>query len=117
MKCVVSILLFTGLASAADPGGVWNLAYTTGNGHQRESKLDLKVEGDRLEGTLSSDRGTARIEAGKINGDEIAFDVVRKSNNDEITVHFKGKVEGSTMKLSMQYGQRAPVTIAGNKGF
>jgi len=116
MKCVVSILLFTGLASAADPGGVWNLAYATGNGHQRESKLDLKAEGDRLEGTLSSERGTARIESGKINGDEIAFDVVRKSNNDEITVHFKGKVEGGMMKLSMQYRQRAPVTIAGNKG-
>jgi hypothetical protein len=117
MKRVLAILLFVSLAaSGADLSGVWKLTYITENGHQRESKLELKVEGDSLTGTFSSERGTARIESGKINGDEITFDLVRKSNNDEITVHFKGKVEGGAMKLTMQFGQRAPVAIVGTKG-
>jgi hypothetical protein len=117
VKRVLFILLFARLVlSAADPSGVWQLAYTTENGHVRESKLDLKVEGDSLIGTLSSERGTAKLENGKISGNEIGFDVVRKSNNDEITVHFKGKVEGGTMKLTMQFGNRAAFTLLGKKG-
>ncbi len=117
MKRLIPILLFIALAaSGADLSGVWKLTYTTENGHQRESKLELKMDGDNLTGTLSSERGTARIERGKVNGDEIEFDLVRKSNNDEITVHFKGKVEAGTMTLTMQFGQRPPVTIGGTKG-
>jgi hypothetical protein len=117
MKLVIPILLCASLAaSAADAGGVWKLAYTTENGLRRESKLDLKVEGGSLAGTLSSERGMARIESGKINGDEIGFDLIRKSNNDEITVHFKGRIEGDTMKLTMQYGKRDPVAVTGTRG-
>ena len=117
MKRLVPILLCASMAaSAADVGGIWKLAFTTANGLTRESKLDLKVEGDSLAGTVSSERGTARIEKGKISGDEIAFDLIRNSNNDEITVHFKGRIEGDTMKLTMQYGKRDPVAVIGKKG-
>lgn len=117
MKLAASILLFGALAAqGADPAGVWDLVYTTANGMKRESKLELKAQGDRLEGTLSSDRGTARISSGKITGDEIAFDLVRNSNNDEITVHFKGRIDGSTIRLTMQYGARVSVVITGRKG-
>jgi hypothetical protein len=117
MKRIFPVLLFASLAmSAADPSGVWQLAYTTENGHLRESKLDLKADGDSLGGTLSSERGTAKLENGKISGDEIGFDVVRRSNNDEVTVHFKGKVEGGTMKLTMRFGNRAAFTMLGKRG-
>jgi hypothetical protein len=117
MKLAVSILLFGALAArGAEPAGVWDLAYKTASGHPRESKLELKANGDSLEGTLSSERGTAKIESGKITGDEIAFDLVRNTNNDLITVHFKGRIDGSTIKLTMQYGSREPVVITGKKG-
>ncbi len=117
MKLAIPILWLASLAaSAADADGIWDLTYTTANGLRRESKLELKVDGDSLAGSLSSDRGMARIESGKISGDDIAFDLVRKSNNDEITVHFKGRIEGSAMKLTMQFGKRDPVTMIGKKG-
>jgi len=117
MNRVISILLCASLgAIAADDGGIWNLVYTTTNGLRRASKLDVKVEGDSLTGTLSSDRGTARVEHGTIRGDEIAFDLIRISNNDQIIVHFRGRIEGDTMRLTMQYGTRDPVAIVGTKG-
>lgn len=117
MKLAASILLFGSLAArGADPSGTWDLAYKTANGLLRESKLELKANGDGLEGTLSSDRGTAKIQSGKITGDEITFDLVRNSNNDEITVHFKGQIDGEAIRLTMQYGTREPVVITGRKG-
>ena len=117
MKRLIPILLCASLAaSAADVSGVWKLAYTTENGLRRESKLELKVDGDNLSGTVSSERGRAQIEAGKVRGDEIGFDLVRNSNNDEITVHFTGKIQGDMMKLTMQYGKRAPVVVTATKG-
>jgi hypothetical protein len=117
MKHVILILFWASIAaSAADISGVWNLAYTTENGLRRESKLELKVDGDSLSGILSSERGRAPIEAGKISGDEMGFDLIRKSNNDEITVHFKGRIEGGAMKLTMQYGKRPPVAVVATKG-
>jgi hypothetical protein len=117
MKLALAILLFDAIeAWGADPSGIWNLAYKTPSGLTRESKLELATHGDSLEGTLSSDRGTARIESGKISGNEISFDLVRNSNNDEITVHFKGTIDGGAMQLKMQYGSREAVEISGRKG-
>ena len=66
MKRVISILLCAAVAAAADVSGTWKLVYTTENGLNREAILDLKVEGDKLAGSVSSERGTARIESGKI---------------------------------------------------
>ena len=117
MRCAIPMLLFAGLtAHAADAGGTWSLSYKTANGLTRKSKLDLKVEGDSVSGTLSSDRGTARVENGRITGVEIAFDLIRNSNYDEITVHYKGRIEGNTMKLTMQYGKRDPIAVIGKRG-
>jgi hypothetical protein len=117
MKLAASMVFFGALAArGADPSGAWDLAYKTPDGHPRESKLELKANGDSLEWTLSSERGTAKIESGKITGDEIAFEFTRNTNNDVITVHFKGKIDGERIKLMMQYGNREPVTITGKKG-
>jgi hypothetical protein len=117
MRLTIALLFFFRFAAnAADADGTWDLGYTTPNGMNRQSRLELKVEGDTLTGSLSSDRGTAKIDTGKVSGDEIAFDLIRKSNNDEITVHFRGRIEGNTMKLTMQYGTRDPVAVTGKKG-
>ena len=93
------------------------MAYSTENGLPREATLNLKVEGDRLSGAWSSDRGLALIENGKVSGGDIRFDLIRKANYDEIPVHFKGRIEGETMKLTMQFGQRKPIEITARKAF
>ena len=117
MKRPIAILLYAAItAMAGDAEDMWKLTYTTSNGLVRESNLNLTVEGDTLAGTLSSDRGTARIEHGSLRGNEIAFDLIRSSNNDQITVHFKGRIEGDTMKLTLQFGTRDPIPVLGRKG-
>ena len=116
VRSAVLVVWFASIvACAADAAGTWRLAYSTENGLPREATLNLRVEGDRLGGTWSSDRGLALIENGKISGNDIQFDLVRKSNYDEIAVHFKGRIEGETMKLTMQFGRRKPIEITARK--
>ena len=116
MKRVILILCCALTATAADVSGIWKLAYSSENGLKREAMLDLKVEGGQLTGVLSSERGKAPISKGTIRGDEITFDLVRDARYDVITVHYKGRIEGGAMKLTMQYGKREPVPVTGRKG-
>jgi len=111
------LLLSASLATfAADVAGAWKLSYTTENGLRREALLDLKVDGERLTGTVSSNRGSAQIEDGTIIGNEISFQLVRKGNGDEIAVRYKGRIEDGTMKLKMQFGRREAVAVTAKRG-
>ena len=116
MKRATLVLFYAALANAGDTSGIWKLVYTTENGLERASTLDLKVEGDHLSGTLASERGRAAISNGTVSGDSIAFDLVRDARYDVVTVHFKGRIAGDIMKLTMQYGKRSPIPVIGKKG-
>jgi hypothetical protein len=115
MRALALVLMFASLAHAADIAGPWKLTFTTENGLTREATLDLKVDGDHLSGTLASDRGTARIEEGKVSGNEVSFSLLRRGNGDEISVTYRGKIEDATMKLTMQYGRREPVAVVARR--
>ncbi len=108
-------LSIAGAACAANADGVWKLRYKGANG-MRESTLTLKMDGENITGTLSGDRGTVKIDEGKVSGDNITFTLIRRGNNDEIPVHYTGKIDGETMKLQMEYRQRTPVDIIGKRG-
>ncbi len=58
---------------------------------------------------------TARIENGKVGGADIWFELIRKSNGDEIAVRDNGRVEVETMKVKMQVGRRDPVEVTVKK--
>jgi hypothetical protein len=100
--------LFLGLAAsavAADATGTWKWSTAGRQGGQgRESTLKLKVDGDKLTGTLSTpgrQGGQAReaaIEDGKVKGDEISFAISRDVNGTKMTVKYSGKVTAETIK-------------------
>jgi hypothetical protein len=90
---------------AADASGTWS--WTTpgrDGGEARKSTLKLKVEGEKVTGTMSAPgRGGAQsrdveISDGKIKGDEISFAVVREINGNKMTAKYSGKISGDTIK-------------------
>ncbi len=61
----------------------------------------LKVEGDKLTGTLSNDMmGSQQITGGKIDGDKVSFSV----NSDFGVITYAGTVKGDTLKLTLTAG-------------
>ena len=89
----------------ADASGTWT--WTTpgrDGGEGRKSTLKLKVEGDKVTGTISAPgRGGQASETtitdGKVKGDEVSFTVARElPNGNKLTSKYSGKLSGDSIK-------------------
>ncbi len=99
---------------AADVSGVWKATFTAPDGQTRENTFNLKADGEKLTGTLSSAMGEAKVQDGQVKGDDVSFTVVRNFNGDDVTFKYKGKVEGTKMTLHVTAGERE-IDMVANK--
>ncbi|MBV9265265.1 MAG: hypothetical protein JO061_03765 [Acidobacteriaceae bacterium] len=103
IRLVLLSCLLTVAAIAADVDGKWTAEVQGRNGETMTAVFNLKADGTTLTGTVSSGRmGDAEISNGKIDGDNISFDVVREFNGNSFTRHYKGTVSGDTLKLKVE---------------
>jgi hypothetical protein len=97
----VAFIGLTGLAQAADkndPTGTWKWTVTFGD-QKRDVTVKLKLEGDKLTGTMPGrDNSETQIENGKFKDGELSFSVTRERNGQKFTTKYKGKVDGDTIK-------------------
>lgn len=91
----------TGLAQAADkadPTGTWKWTVTFGD-QKRDVTLKLKLEGDKLTGSIPGRNNVeTKIEDGKFKDGELSFSVTRERNGQKFTTKYKGKLDGDTIK-------------------
>ena len=92
--------VFVFAASAADVSGKWTADVPGRDGATMTQTFDLKTDGDKVTGTVSSPRGDMVISDGKIEGDTITFVTVRNMNGNDMKIMFTGKVEGDTIKFT-----------------
>ncbi|MEO2092276.1 MAG: hypothetical protein ABGY75_22705 [Gemmataceae bacterium] len=82
----------------ADPTGSWKCEMES-MGMKRTSTLKLKLDGDKLTGTVATQEGQeAKVEDGKFNDGEATFAVTRERNGMKITVNYKAKIDGDAIK-------------------
>jgi enterochelin esterase-like enzyme len=69
-----------------------------------EIKLDFKVEGSKLSGTLENTQmpGAIEFKDGKIEGDKISFDYVRQMTGQGFQVKWTGTLSGDEIKLKRE---------------
>ena len=104
---------FSAIAADATATGTWKWTSPgRGNNPQpRESTLTLKQDGEKLTGTLKSGGANAQeteITEGSVKGADIAFKVVRKGNNGDITISYTGKLDGDTITGKIAFGTGDP---------
>ncbi len=96
------LLAFAATVQADDkkpnPAGTWKWSFTGQNGQTRETTLKLKLEGEKLTGSMSGRNGDTAIDDAKIKGDEISFAVTREFNGNKMTSKYNGKLSGDTIK-------------------
>lgn len=96
------MLLATLLVSADDkkvnPVGTWKWSFTGQNGQTRETTLKLKMEGDKLTGSISGRQQDTPVEDAKLKDDEISFKVTREFNGNKFTSKYTGKISGDSIK-------------------
>lgn len=102
--CCLLILVvagFTCISRAADkpdPTGTWKWSVTFNN-QTFEPVLKLKLEGDKLSGTISGrDNQETAIDDAKFKDSEVSFSVTRERNGQKRTTKYKGKLDGDTIK-------------------
>jgi hypothetical protein len=101
VAAVVCVLALVGLVRAEDktnPTGTWKYTVEV-NGQSREVTIKLKLDKDKLTGTVSGRNNTEnKIEDGKYKDGEVSFTVTREINGNKVTTKYTGKVKGDTFK-------------------
>lgn len=99
---LVGLVVF-GVASAAiaaeDPTGTWKWTAPAGKDKTREQTLTLKLEGDKLTGSVPGREGKEiAIENGSFKDGEVSFTVTRERQGNKFVTKYTGKVTGDTLK-------------------
>lgn len=102
--CILFILVVAGFASISraadkpDPTGTWKWSVTRNN-QTFEPTLKLKLEGEKLTGTISGQNNQETvIDDAKFKDGEVSFAVTRERNGQKFTTKYKGKLDGDTIK-------------------
>lgn len=114
---VLIALFFTAaIASAGDPTGAWKWTAEGAGGRKMETTLSLKLDGDKLAGSIDNRLGKVDIRDAKLSGDQVSFTVERKIRRRKITVKYAGTLEGDTIKGTIETTGRdkQPVTVPWN---
>jgi hypothetical protein len=105
---VVALVVLAASALAADISGKWTV-----KAGEADITLVFKVDGAKLTGTIDNPQsggGPVDITDGKIEGENVSFLVVRKMNEMEMKIAWKGKIAGEEIKFKreMQGGMGGP---------
>jgi hypothetical protein len=94
--------LATMMVMAADVTGKWTAEMPGRDGNTMTVTMNLKADGNALTGTVSGRRGDNDISEGKVDGDNVSFDVVREFNGNKFTQHYVGKMDGDTIHFTIK---------------
>jgi hypothetical protein len=88
-------------AFAADPSGTWKWTTKSQNG-DIDTTLKLESKDGKLTGAYSNQFGDTTISNATFQDDTLAFEVVRDFNGNKFVVKFHGKLEGDTIKGTLE---------------
>ena len=124
MKAILSMALLLGacgLAGAADkvvPVGTWKCEYQIGD-QKRTSTLTIKMDGDKLAGTMSwPDQKETNLKDLKLKDGTLTFSAVREFMDNKITIDYKLTIDGDEFKgkgAAEFGGQKQEYDISGKR--
>jgi len=100
---MVSVLFV--FAAVSTVAGNWTITMQSPRG-ERTNDMKITQDGEKIQVTITSQRGDQTYD-GTIKGTDITWSGTRQTpDGNEFTVTYKGKVEGDTMKGTMEMGDR-----------
>ena len=98
---LVLVLGLCGLAGAqekADPVGTWKCEYQIGE-QKRTSTLTIKMDGDKLAGTMSwPDQKETNLKDVKLKDADLTFSAERVLGDNKLNVEYKFTITGDKLK-------------------
>jgi hypothetical protein len=103
------VVVFAGQAGMAraddkpNPTGTWKWTVEM-NGQKRDVTLKLKLDGDKLTGSMPGRNNTeTAIDDGKFKDGTVSFSVTRERNGQKFTQKYTGKIDGDTLKGKIEF--------------
>ena len=94
---LVLVGLVSPVMAAENPTGTWKWTATAG-GQEREQTLTLKLEGDKLTGSMPGRNNTSTdISDASFKDNKVSFSVTREFNGQKRTTKYNGTVSGDTI--------------------
>lgn len=92
--------------------GTWNLNINAPMGAQ-QGTLELKTNGDSLEGTMTGPQGVVPLEDGKVNGDALTWSI--NAQQMGMKIEFSVTVDGDKISGEAELGTFGKATIEGTR--
>ena len=99
--CSLFALATAAVALAADPTGSWQWSTHSPTG-EIATTLKLEAKDGKLAGAYSNQFGATAISNALLQDDVISFDVVRDFGGKKYVVKYHGKLEGDTIKGTIE---------------
>lgn len=90
------------LAAIADLSGKWKGVLKMGDGNELPLTYTFKVDGDKLTGSVASERGEIQITDGKVNGSDFSFKIAINDN----VIPNTGKYYGDSTVVESDFNGR-----------
>ena len=101
-------------AAAAEAGGGGG---GRGRGGAGETRLDLKVDGSTVTGTIFEGGAELPIKEGTVSGKQAKFKTVRTNNGVDLNVNWTADLtDDNTISLSREFPDGIPAGFFGNRG-
>jgi len=106
MKILRILVSFLAVATAtavfgADPSGTWTWAVHSPNGEIKTTARFESKDG-KIAGAYSNEFGETTISNATLEGDVLAFEVVRDLGGSKFVVKYRGTLEGDTIKGTVE---------------
>src|SRR5262245_38259629 len=102
-----------------DPIGTWQLHVNRPGRPANDPLLRLEKAGDKIVGVLTDPQGRSTpVKDVELKGDELSFKITVKREGQELTVNYKAKITGDTLKgnLSLSaFGQLRNIVFEGKR--
>ena len=95
--CVLAVAGLAGAADSPNPTGTWKYTAEV-NGQSIDVTIKLKLEGDKLTGTVSALDSENKIEDGTYKDGQASFKVSREVNGNKFSIKYRGQFKGDTFK-------------------
>jgi len=97
---VAAGLLLSSAAWAADLNGAWQGQYTSADGRHHRITFNLKIEGDKVTGTVNGTVNKTVLLDGKASGNEVDFWAQWPYGK----FHYQGRFTGNAIAFTVQAG-------------
>jgi hypothetical protein len=112
MRRMLALLLISaGCAVAADYSGTYKAEVETSSG-KVENTLVIRTEGKSLTGTITNQLGKFPLQNGDVEGTDVFFNVVVKSDGDDVKMTYRGHVFGDEITFKIEVGERIIEMVA-----